>query len=262
LVRDALQEMKDEGFIPEGVVTVAGKSYVTPQEAQARYDAALAWFEQYGHLVISQGPYILTTYDPEAQFAELRAFRDTTYPFKPGDWYFGLPKSVEVREIDVEAVDLVKVEETLPIGVETRLVIALQGPGNLSARYALRDSATGKVIIAGPAEIADGRALVTLPAEVTAQLTPGGLYEILIAANSDESAAVTEQRIALVAEPFSPPKPEPQIIEKTVEVPVEKVVEKRVEVPVVPVWMWALVGALALLVVILGLTVVLRRRPA
>ena len=257
LVADELKAMKAEGFFPADVFTVNGKTYATPQEAEARYEAALQWFDQYGHLVISQGPYILAKYDPEAQFAELRAFRDETYPFHPGDWYFGQPQSVEVKEVAVEALEPYTVEEKLPIGVEARIRVELEGPGHLNARYALRDTATGEVITAGTAEVKDHSALVILPAEVTQNLVEGALYELLIAANSDESASVTEQRISLVAEPFTPPQPEPKVVEKVVEkkveVPVEKVVEKKVQVrvPVVPVWMWALVGVLGIAVLVL-----------
>ncbi len=259
LVRDEIEAMKDEGFLPQGFVTVGGRSFVTPQEAQARYEAALEWFEQYGHMVISQGPYILARYDPEAQFAELRAFREETYPFKPGDWYFGEPESVEVKEVEVEAVDLVEVNEILPIGRETRIVVAIEGPGQLQARFALRDAATGEVLLSGPAELKDGQAIVILPADLTQGLVEGALYELLIAANSVESAVVTEHRLTLVAEPFTPPEAEPQVVERVVEVEkevevpveVERVVEKRIEVPVIPSWMWALVGVLGVAVLLL-----------
>jgi peptide/nickel transport system substrate-binding protein len=253
LVADALREMQQENFLPEGYFTVNGQKFFTPEEAQARYEAALKWFEEYGHLVISQGPYQLVKYDPEAQFAELKAFRHETYPFKPGDWYFGQPQLVEVQAVAEQVLQPHDVQEILPIGWEARFSIALEGPGQLQARYALRDTTTGDIVTAGRAEVRDGRAIVTLPAEVTGQLAEGGLYELLIAANSDQSAVVAEHKLTLVAEPYEPPK---EVVEKVVEkeVPVEKVVEKVVEkeVPIVPVWMWAVVGVLALLVVLLG----------
>ncbi|MDW8141306.1 MAG: hypothetical protein RMJ90_03355 [Candidatus Bipolaricaulota bacterium] len=62
-----------------------GKPLVTPEEVQARIKAALGWFEKYKHMVISSGSFYLARFDPEAQFAELRAFRHPTYPFKPGN---------------------------------------------------------------------------------------------------------------------------------------------------------------------------------
>ncbi len=262
LVVQALEEMQQEGFVPEGYVTVNGQSFVTPEAAQARYEAALRWFQQYGHLVISQGPYVLQRYDAEAQFAELKAFRDETYPFKPGDWYFGQPTLVEVTGLRAEVLQPREVQETLPIGWETRFLVKLEGPGRLQARYALRDAATGELLASGPAEVKDGYALITLPAELTRGLVEGGLYELLIAANSDQTAVVTEQKVSLVAQPYEPPKEVVEkVVEKKVEVPVEKVVEKRVEVPVIPVWMWAVVGVLALLVVVLGIKA-LRGQPA
>jgi peptide/nickel transport system substrate-binding protein len=55
----------------------------------ARYEAAQEWFDEKDHLVISNGPFYLEQFESTANFAELDAFRDPTYPFKPGDLYAG-----------------------------------------------------------------------------------------------------------------------------------------------------------------------------
>ena len=75
--------------MPAGVFQMGGRTLVTQDEADARYQAAQDWFDQYGHLVISNGPFFLARYDPPAQFAELDAFRDPTYPFTAADFDLG-----------------------------------------------------------------------------------------------------------------------------------------------------------------------------
>ncbi|OGC56097.1 hypothetical protein A2797_01865 [candidate division WWE3 bacterium RIFCSPHIGHO2_01_FULL_48_15] len=87
LVARVLRGFSRNSYVPKGYFAVNGKTYVSVQDALVRYSATLAWFDQYNHLIISNGPFILARYDPPAQYAELKAFRDPTYPFKPGDWY-------------------------------------------------------------------------------------------------------------------------------------------------------------------------------
>ena len=76
-------------IVPAGVFQVGDRSLVTEDEALARYKAAQDWFDAHGHMVISSGPYLLERYDPAAQFAELTAFRDPTYPFSSTDFALG-----------------------------------------------------------------------------------------------------------------------------------------------------------------------------
>ena len=50
--------------------------------------------------IISNGPYKLVKFDPAAQFAELQAFRDPSYPFKPGDWFKGTSPVIRFGPIE------------------------------------------------------------------------------------------------------------------------------------------------------------------
>ena len=91
LVRRALLAFRDAGTYPTNVFQVGGTSLVTQAEALARYKATLDWITVRQMAVISNGPFKLVRFDPPAQFAELLAFRDATYPFKPGDMFRGSP---------------------------------------------------------------------------------------------------------------------------------------------------------------------------
>jgi len=190
LVRRVLMEFQRKEFLPEAAFTVGQRRIVSREEALARYEAALKWFDEYGHLVISNGPFMLTRYDPPAQFAELQASRDPAYPFKPGDHYFGRPELVSFTEIRA---DSIKPEE------EAHIDVSLRGPGKLALRYLLFDPATGSVLQVGDAEpVNDSEFVISLRAEDTARLQPG-LYQLLLAAYSDELAQMVERRVDLEA---------------------------------------------------------------
>jgi|GEM_PF-1686947 len=62
-------------------VTVAGKAYATPADLAQRQAAVKKWNATYGHLVISNGPYLMTAYDARTGAITLKAFRDSAYPF-------------------------------------------------------------------------------------------------------------------------------------------------------------------------------------
>ena len=74
LVLRSITQFGRENSIPAGYFDING-TLVTEEEATARYDACDAWFEATNLLVLANGPYQLTRYDPPAQFAQLDAFR-------------------------------------------------------------------------------------------------------------------------------------------------------------------------------------------
>jgi peptide/nickel transport system substrate-binding protein len=166
---------------------------VTPEEATARYAAAQEWYDAHDHLVISNGPFYLEAFDPPAQFAELRAFRDPTYPFKPGDHYRGEPPSLAIEDVEADVV--------VP-GEDATITATISGPGSLGVRYLLLDPAVGEVLEVGDAApgAAEGEHVVTIPAAVTSSLFPG-FYQLYLAATSDELAQITERRVDLEVTP-------------------------------------------------------------
>ncbi|PZC46644.1 MAG: peptide/nickel transport system substrate-binding protein [Chloroflexi bacterium] len=198
LVRRALLSMQDEDRFPSGVFEVGGKSYVSNQDAQQRYEAALAWIAEYGMAVISNGPFQLVRYDPPAQFAEVEAFRDPTYPFKPGDWYHGSPPAVTLRSVETTSVG---------IGSSASFDFQILGPGEKGARYVLRNPATGAVLGSGTASTANNEDYsIDLPSSLTGGLAPG-LYHLFVLGFSDQVSTPVERRVDLdvvVGQPDAP----------------------------------------------------------
>jgi peptide/nickel transport system substrate-binding protein len=192
LVERSLRQFSSRGTVPEGVFEFGDRSLVSSEEASARYDAALDWFAQRGHLVISNGPFWLARYDPPAQFAELRAWRDETYPFRPGDRYLGSALPLTIGSVP---------EATLRIGQESSVSVPLEGPGVLSLRYLLQDAATAEIVAGGEASVdADGAFSIVIPADITAGLFPG-LHHLYVAASSDELALIAERRLDVEVTP-------------------------------------------------------------
>lgn len=164
LVKKTLTEFVEESYLPESPFTINNRLLVDKEEAIARYQAAVSWFEQYGLMVISNGPFKLVRFDPPAQFAELEAFRDPTYPFRPGQWFFGASPALEIRSVD-----------TQPISPGERAIIEVEvsGPGKLGVNYLLFDPVKSKVLKTGEAEaISPTRFLLHLSPEQTSAL-PG-----------------------------------------------------------------------------------------
>ena len=165
---------------------------MTEQEAVERYRAAQEWFDERSLMVISNGPFYLERFDPPAQFAELKAFRDENYPFSPGDWHFGAAEPISIETGSVGGI---------VIGQDFSVGSTVDGPGELGVRYVWSDPATGNVVKTGEADIAESdppQAFVRLSAAETAALVPG-LYRLSITAYSDQLSTVSERVLTVEA---------------------------------------------------------------
>ncbi|MCZ6614354.1 MAG: ABC transporter substrate-binding protein [Chloroflexi bacterium] len=213
LVRRVLLNLEDTGAFPAAAFQVGDTSLVSREEALARYQAALEWISTYNMAVISNGPYKLVRFDPPAQFAELEAFRDPTYPFKPGDWYRGSAPTIRFGAVETAGIG---------IGFPVTINVEVQGPGQLGVRYILVDPVTGSKVTSGDAQaVSPTQYTIQLPAEATAAIRPG-LYDLFITAFSDEVSSLAERKITIEATtgevspvatptPVQPSEPAPQV---------------------------------------------------
>ncbi|MDA1095731.1 MAG: ABC transporter substrate-binding protein [Chloroflexi bacterium] len=202
LVDRTLRTFAEAGQIPSAAMTIGGKSLVSAAEAQARYKAARDWFAERDMLVISNGPYRLVRFDPPAQFAELEAFREENYPFKPGDWYFGPAPRLQITPGP---------EPTIEIGQPARIAVTVEGPGNVGAQFFFADSSSGRLIKSGFAEAGStgsGEFSVAFSGDETGALTPG-LYQLTLTAFSDGLSTVAERTMIIEAIPAGSAQPAP-----------------------------------------------------
>jgi peptide/nickel transport system substrate-binding protein len=190
VVRTLRGLLSDETF-PEAIFNLNGRSLVTVDEAKARYQASMDWFDQTNLLVISNGPFYLTRYDPPAQFAQVDAFRAEGYPFKPGDWAFGEPPALTVE---------VEPPPPVVLGDAVSIPVTVKGPGALSVRYALVDPSSADpettIVASGEASGEGDSFTVDIASDVTAALFPS-VYQLYVLAVSDELARVAERAVDL-----------------------------------------------------------------
>ena len=184
-VRKALLDFIDDGYVPLAALTIDGVPLVTAAEAMARYQAVIDWFDQYGLMVISNGPFMLVDFESAAQYAELEAFRDPSYPFSPGDWFFGSSPSIEIGSVDGTAVTK---------GQAATITITLSGPGELGVDYLLYDPSLGIILKTGEAAESSATSFtVPLSSQETSAME-SAIYHLYILANSDSVSSLAERR--------------------------------------------------------------------
>ena len=121
-----------------------------------------------------------------AQFAEILAYRDKTYPYKPGDWYLAGMQPLEIAPVS-------PVE--LSPGQDSEIRVQASGPGGLGLRFVLVDPVVREVIFSGDADRSGAGAFtVTIPGTVTESLFPG-LYQLSLVVYSDTVASVTDRLV-------------------------------------------------------------------
>jgi peptide/nickel transport system substrate-binding protein len=184
-VADSLTELKAASYFPASWFTMGDMVYETADNAQARYQAAIDWYDEYGIIWIGNGPYMMTRFDAEAQYAETKAFRDPTYPYSAGDWYYGRPEIPEVVDVSVP---------TVTKGVATTISITMVGPENLAATYIITEEATGALVLKDEASTTAtyGALEARLTATDTDALDIGGRYVLTVLGKSPDVAFLSE----------------------------------------------------------------------
>jgi len=114
IIQGYLDEFKGKGYIPESL-----KNFETNYEYyDVRYTSSSDWIKKNNHAVISNGPFYLKEYSPEARTITVKAFEDDTYPFKVGYWS-NFEKTEFPNIIDVELPDNIQKGNDLEIKMET-----------------------------------------------------------------------------------------------------------------------------------------------
>lgn len=152
----------------------------------ARYRTAYDWASDYNHVAISNGPYYLKEYiSAPTPYLELRAFRDSTYPFGPTYWQEKLfLVRMEIQKI--EAPTEVILGEEIPIRIYPVLKEEYPEPKEEPATTGYIEAAfkdpNGTVIYRGLASyVSPGLFSFTVPSTVTSNLTTG-VYSVEVSA--------------------------------------------------------------------------------
>ena len=174
-------EFAARGFVPEPI-----KHLVTDGEARKRWAALKAFFEENGHFLVTNGPYRLKSWSPEATVLEV--FRDISYPLGVGAYdNYTIPRRayiVAVEPVDGGlslAVEVERVEKFMRSFKIVREPLtragsdALKGQALVCRFVVVGDD--GRVRLAGQGRLAeDGRVAIDL----VGRLQPGD-YTVLAA---------------------------------------------------------------------------------
>ncbi|MEM1764653.1 MAG: ABC transporter substrate-binding protein, partial [Thermofilaceae archaeon] len=187
ILEDTLREMLDTGYIP---FKEFASKYVTPEEAKARYQALLNWYQAHGHFWVGDGPFYLESVDYLAPTAVLKANRN--YPDKADRWaWLAEPP---IPEVSIEVPE--NVIPGLPADITVRVSYKGQPypAGRIEfVKYLILDAA-GNVLGKGEATaVADGVFKISVPAEVTGKMTPGAYKVLTFTLSKDVAMPVTSE---------------------------------------------------------------------
>ncbi|MGQ0606336.1 MAG: ABC transporter substrate-binding protein [Candidatus Nitrosotenuis sp.] len=169
LVRQYLEEFSSSGIIPKSLT----ESDNDLDYFDSRYLSTIQWIKQKNHAVISNGPFYLDAYSPEARTITIKAFDDETYPYQTGYWsnfeHVSLP---QITKINVP--NKITKGEPLEIPIQTNHATSLH--------YFVNDG-SGAEIASGILQIENNSVEILLTPEITSEMIGGN--DIKVYAISD-----------------------------------------------------------------------------
>jgi peptide/nickel transport system substrate-binding protein len=159
IIQSNLEDFENEKSVPPALAFVNDSKYF-----DSRYNASASWIGVHGHAVVSNGPYYLDNYSPDARKITIKAFDDSTYPFGAGYWK-------KFEEISMPKIESVQVPTSIPVG--TRLDIPVLVTPNATVYYYFTNQ-QGKIIDDGKQQVSqNGSMKITLLPEKTMNLDLG-----------------------------------------------------------------------------------------
>ena len=171
IIKANLDEFANEKSIPPALAFVNNSSYF-----DSRYHASSSWIAEHGHAVISNGPYYLDNYSPDARKITIKAFDDDTYPFPAGYWK-------KFEEISMPKIESISVPTSVSIG--STLTIPVSVTPNAILYYYFTNP-QGKIIDDGKVSSGNGSMTITLSSQKTTTLEPGS-NDLQVFVVSDEA---------------------------------------------------------------------------
>ncbi len=158
VIKTNLEDFEKENSIPPALSYVNDSNYF-----DSRYNASISWITQHGHAVISNGPYYLDSYSPDARKITIKAFDDPTYPFKSGYWK-------KFEEVSMPTIQSVKVPTAVSLGENFTIPISVTPNSTV---YYYFTNPEGKIVDNGKQVSANGAMSITLDSEKTKNLELG-----------------------------------------------------------------------------------------
>ncbi|MDE1764967.1 MAG: ABC transporter substrate-binding protein [Thaumarchaeota archaeon] len=158
IMKSNLQEFEKDNKVP---VALAG--LVDPSYCDLRYNSTISWIDRHGNAMISNGPFYLDSYLPEARTILIKSFNDSTYPFGAGYWK-------KFEQVHLPKMEKIDVPTDVTMGKE--LDIPALATSNSDVYYYFIN-ARGQIVYHGVQNSGNGSFIITVPAEKTSNFTNG-----------------------------------------------------------------------------------------
>lgn len=159
MIKSNLEEFKKTAFVPAALTQFESN----PQYYDSRYDSSISWIVQNNHAIISNGPFYLESYSPEARTITTRAFDDPTYPFEAGRWE-------KFEDVKIAKINSVDVPTTVTIGKKMTLLVSVDTDSTI---YYYFTNSDGKVVASGIQKSTPDKADIILSEEQTSLFSIG-----------------------------------------------------------------------------------------
>ena len=159
MIKSELEEFKQSKFVPPALATLESD----PSYYNSRYDSSISWIAQKNHAIISNGPFYLESYSPEARTITIRAFDDPTYPFEAGHWK-------EFANVKLSKINLADVPDVVSIGKELTIPVFVNDESTIYYYFINPDN---KVVASGTKKSENNKIDITLSKDQTALFSVG-----------------------------------------------------------------------------------------
>ncbi|QLH08689.1 ABC transporter substrate-binding protein [Candidatus Nitrosotenuis sp. DW1] len=160
LVRETLGEFQRTKHVPAALLSFDND----PKYYDSRYESAIKWIELKNHAVISNGPFYLESYSPEARAVTVRSFDDPSYPFKAGYWE-------KFEKVNMPKITQVDIPSQIVLGQPLEIPIRTSDATQI---YYFVSTGAGDEVDLGILDVNQDAAKITLSAEQTQKMMPGG----------------------------------------------------------------------------------------
>ena len=171
IIKTNLDEFANEKSVPPALAFVNDSSYF-----DSRYHASASWIGEHGHAVISNGPYYLDSYSPDARKITVKAFDDATYPFPAGYWK-------KFEDVSMPKIESINVPTSVSEGSDLDIPVSVTPNATV---YYYFTNPQGKIIDDGKQVSQNGSMTITLSSQKTANLELGS-NDLQVFVVSDEA---------------------------------------------------------------------------
>ncbi len=194
-VADIKAKLQD--FITKEHVPTALQGFVTPAQAVADYKLAVAFIDKHGHAYISNGAFVLDSYDAANKAGVMLANRDATFPYAKGSWTTTL--ATHFSRVDAVNVPAYTKGSSMSVGLT---IADVAYPSNKATAAA---KATVKVTLIGDKETSYTGTLVkagsfqaVIPAKDLDSLKPGSYTLVVESSFGTEAPAVSTSNVIIL----------------------------------------------------------------